>query len=417
MFCTKCGKQNGDGQKFCQYCGAPLNGVRPPAPEKAKFRMRPVYWVLAAEIALAAAGIILGWNFCHDRFSAKRAAEEYAQAMEDGDWGKVYDSLLLEDGLGLSREDYIASQQALPEEEMDQVTVEELSPEQLDYLEAVNPERTGSDCVNLQMHCTVDGEEKDYLLTAVRTGKKLLFFDEWKILPYNMYQENVELLIPENTVLYINGKEVDTESLQASGRTGEEDSYESYLLPAVFYGGYQIQLASEGMETWSKLVQFQGDSTDFDFSDVSLNPDQETAEELLKLYGEAAQAYFSALMNGGSFDSLESYFTQETLKAGEEKEMFEDLQEDIGNAKKSSSLVSVEISDLKGESRPVSSVYAQEPLEAAMALSGNVTVVQKTSGGDLKELGGEREWPDDVGFRREDGVWKISSPQFGELIR
>ena len=67
MFCTNCGKEDREGQKFCQYCGAPLEPAA--AGKKPGFRLRPVYWVLIGEIALAAAGIVLGWKVCRERSS------------------------------------------------------------------------------------------------------------------------------------------------------------------------------------------------------------------------------------------------------------------------------------------------------------------------------------------------------------
>ena len=60
MFCTNCGTENREGQKFCQYCGAAAGTGC--CREKARVSPASVYWVLIGEIALAAAGIVLGWK-------------------------------------------------------------------------------------------------------------------------------------------------------------------------------------------------------------------------------------------------------------------------------------------------------------------------------------------------------------------
>ena len=64
--------------------------------KKQSFRMKPVYWILIAEIALAAVGIFFGIRLLGERFSARRVVEVYAQALEERDWGTAYDCLNME---------------------------------------------------------------------------------------------------------------------------------------------------------------------------------------------------------------------------------------------------------------------------------------------------------------------------------
>lgn len=42
MFCTKCGKENQDGMRFCQYCGTPLTASAQPTPPPAGYQ-QPAY--------------------------------------------------------------------------------------------------------------------------------------------------------------------------------------------------------------------------------------------------------------------------------------------------------------------------------------------------------------------------------------
>ena len=189
MFCTNCGKENREGQKFCQYCGAPLEPAA--AGKKPGFRLRPVYWVLIGEIALAAAGIVLGWKVCRERFSAGHTAEIYAKALEEENWGEAYDCLLIDEETGLSREEYIAAREAAPDTQMDQVSVEELSDGKNLYTGQLNPEAGApSGEVHQELRYRSGGDTKSSLLTAVSAGKKWFFFDEWKILPSNLYGED-----------------------------------------------------------------------------------------------------------------------------------------------------------------------------------------------------------------------------------
>lgn len=430
MFCTNCGKQNADGKKFCQYCGAPLDyGVpgqsagsrggagKRPVQRKASFRMRPVYWVLIAEAALAVAGIILGWMLCRDRFSAERTALEYAQAFEDKNWGGAYDCLLMEGETGLSREDYIAAMEVLPDTEIDQVTVEELASGYSAYQEQNDLGFSGNgDYVNLEIRGRVDGDMQSAVVTAVRTGKKWFFFDEWKIIPYNMYGENVEIRVPQNAVLTINGKELGADGFGTLEYADEDAFYDTYLLPHVFYGGYQIRIEKEGMEPWTKTVEYSGSSDAFDFSDVYLYPDGETVDELLKLYGEAGQEYFSAALSGEDFSALQTYFTGEALEEGGVEDEFEDIQEAAYDAEDGYGILSVEISGLQAESVSAGEYYDARPGDVVLELSATVALTRGTGGGAPREAGGEREWPRPVCFRMEEGVWKIHNPEFQSLV-
>lgn len=412
MFCTNCGKENRDGQKFCQYCGAPLEPAA--AGKKPGFRLRPVYWVLIGEIALAAAGIVLGWKVCRERFSAGHTAEIYAKALEEGNWGEAYDCLLIDEETGLSREEYIAAREAAPDTQMDQVSVEELSGGKNLYTGQLNPEAGApSGEVHLELRYRSGGDTKSSLLTAVSAGKKWFFFDEWKILPSNLYGEDVEIRVPKQALLILNGEEIGRDTLQ---KTEGEETYDTYLLPNLFYGGYQIQLVQEGMETWTRLVEYSGNAAEFDFSDICLQPDQDTVDTLLQLYGEAGQAYFSAAMNGGSFSGLEQYFAGEALEQGSLEEEFQDVQEGIYDAKDGYGTISVEISDLQAESAPADTYYDSRPGDVILNLRGTVAVTSGSGSGLPREAGGEREWPEPVCFRMEDGVWKICNPQFQELI-
>ena len=121
-------------------------------------------------------------------------------------------------------------------------------------------------------------------------------------------------------------------------------------------------------------------------------------------------------MNGGSFSGLEQYFAGEALEQGSLEEEFQDVQEGIYDAKDGYGTISVEISDLQAESAPADTYYDSRPGDVILNLKGTVAVTSGSGSGLPREAGGEREWPEPVCFRMEDGVWKICNPQFQELI-
>lgn len=422
MYCSKCGRQNPDGQRFCQYCGAPL--VAPAGREfpdrrtpgkkvkKQSFRMKPVYWILIAEIALAAVGIFFGIRLLGERFSARRVVEVYAQALEERDWGTAYDCLNMEGETGLSREEYIAAQEAAAPVQIEQSTVSEVSDAASDYWREVSrqmgitwEESAQDDSVEMEIRSLVNGDMQSRTVTVIPVGKKWFFFDEWKIVPYNMYGEEVEIRIPKNASLIMNGTELDTSALERAGENSEDSGYDSYILPHVFYGGYQIQILQEGMETWSRLVEYSGGSSDFDFSDVYLMPTQETVDTLLGQYGEISQAYFTAAMSGGSFQTLEAYFTREALEEGSIENEFDEVRENTYSSSEGNGCLAVEISAMEGRAVSPEEYYDARPGDVVLDITGTVTTTNVYGSSGPRETSEETRWQ--ACFRREDNAWKL----------
>lgn len=427
MFCSKCGRQNPAGQKFCQYCGAPLppdrgyagRGEYPPGqPQRAgkpaaAFRMKPVHWLLIGEVLLAAAGIFVGIRLLQDRYSARHTVERYAEALQAQDWATAYDCLDMQGETGLSREDYIAAQTAKTPELIQQVTVTEVQDSRAEeYWKELSrelgipvEEEKEENSVRMEISGLVNGDMQTWTVTAVPTEKKWFFFDEWKIVPYNMYGEEVPISFPENASVTINGAALDASALENSGSYGEDSWYEGYVLPHVFYGGYQVRISQEGMEPWTKLVEYGGDAGAFDFTDVFLMPTQETADALMKQYGQISQEYFSAALNGGEFRDLESYFTRDALEEGDAEREFQEIRESAYDSREQRGCLSMEVSDIRGEAVPVTEYYDAVPGDVVLNITGTVTTIQENGSGTPRETSEETSWQ--VCFHQEDGVWKL----------
>ena len=141
-----------------------------------------------------------------------------------------------------------------------------------------------------------------------------------------------------------------------------------------------------------------------------------SGNELLKLYGEAGQEYFSAALSGEDFSALQTYFTGEALEEGGVEDEFEDIQEAAYDAEDGYGILSVEISGLQAESVSAGEYYDARPGDVVLELSATVALTRGTGGGAPREAGGEREWPRPVCFRMEEGVWKIHNPEFQSLV-
>ena len=257
----------------------------------------------------------------------------------------------------------------------------------------------------MEIRSLVNGDMQSRTVTVIPVGKKWFFFDEWKIVPYNMYGEEVEIRIPKNASLIMNGTELDTSALERAGENSEDSGYDSYILPHVFYGGYQIQILQEGMETWSRLVEYSGGSSDFDFSDVYLMPTQETVDTLLGQYGEISQAYFTAAMSGGSFQTLEAYFTREALEEGSIENEFDEVRENTYSSSEGNGCLAVEISAMEGRAVSPEEYYDARPGDVVLDITGTVTTTNVYVPRDRAKQARKTRWQ--ACFRREDNAWKL----------
>ena len=78
MICGNCGKQIGDQEKFCRYCGSPQGSPEPAPKRKSKKK-----WIAAGILAAAAVAALAVFLVLRNGPGAR-----FEQALKDGDYDR-----------------------------------------------------------------------------------------------------------------------------------------------------------------------------------------------------------------------------------------------------------------------------------------------------------------------------------------
>ena len=180
------------------------------------------------------------------------------------EWGKAYDYCSFPDRDLLSRQMYVDAN-ADNDEVLDYTSVKvtdaaEEAKESMGDLSSLLGSDASEEMDDLNSDDTkyyvieyrIKGEEdKSYsYLTVTKTkDKNFLFWDDWKVTSSDSWASDVQLSIPENAKLTLNGAEVDDSDATV------EDGMKTITIPYLFTGEYQMSVTEEGMEDYNSMLQ------------------------------------------------------------------------------------------------------------------------------------------------------------------
>ena len=409
MYCERCGKKNEDGKKFCQYCGAPLSG-RPGRPAGAKkgaaFRMKPLYWMIVVEGVLLGL-LLVGCYFLGSHlYGPDAAVRSYVEAGLDGDWSRAYGWLDADSSLSENR--YLSAHAGDKAAEYTDLTIREKEGTvDREIRRASVSGETAEDFREYEVRCQVNGESLHSTVIAVKTGyRKAFLFDEWKIVAVGMYGTDVPVTLPVGSTLLLNGQEADLAAVSSENGS----YYETYRIPELFYGTYQAEIVREGMETCRIVVDYQGEGGEFDFSGITLMPDQETMNTLTEQFSSDYETILGAALTGQDFDTISALFSEEALEEGEVEYLYENLQSTAYDAERGRGLTRIEMGDLSMTFISPGDSYVGEPEDVVMNIDGTVSTYHSYDGMTEEENSDSASWT--VAYHLEDGVWKLQNFQW-----
>ena len=245
MYCPGCGKKNDDDARFCAFCGAEIVDDQPEEVSVGQFLSNRVSLFLrtdarkggaaaagflvrhkAAVIAVAAAVVLIigGSALVRSLFDPVRTARHYFESYMAGDWSDVYYSVYLPEGELLDEAHFLAA-------------AENWAPSgYLDYQVEPLDDMAEEDSLYRRYRFTystpgsTSSSQMD--VTMIRTGKKALFFDDYRVSLEGLIAEGCTVEIPEGAVLLLNGEPLETEAAQGAGQICQ--------LPDLFAGTYTL---------------------------------------------------------------------------------------------------------------------------------------------------------------------------------
>ena len=266
---------------------------------------------IAAGVALIAGGIAI----MNSKFSAEAAVKNYWEAKATCDWPAVYDSCEFPDSEMLSLQEFVNAH-ADDNTRIDYKSVmynsQNLSSgslvpddsQMIDWMTDVANSVQRDDMETVYVSYTEKGDSSSQTekVVAVKTGeKKFLFWNEWKVIPSDYVVQNIELYVPNGTMVTLNGQDVRSMAQEVS-----DDGEDQLTIPYLFAGTYQFEVSQDDMEPYRALLDIEY-SDDYFYS-ADLVPAQETVDALKEQAAEDMQTIFNNILNGLGYDSVQNLF-------------------------------------------------------------------------------------------------------------
>lgn len=353
------------------YQGNPYQGQPGPgAPQQKKpVQKKPLpklMFVVIAEAVLAVALIAGLFMVTRSRFSPETVARNYWEATMNHEWGKAYEYCSFPDSDLLSKQMYVnanADNDEVVDYESVKIidTVQQAQDEMQDQLDSLGSllgdyddyvsdaademqSQNNDDVKYYAIEYRLKGSsEKSYTyLTVAKTkGKKFLFWDDWKVTSSESWAQNVQITIPENADMTLNGVDVDSSGADV------EDGMKTITIPYLFTGEYQMSVTEEGMQDYNRMLQVE--SYGIDDSYITLVPSQETVDAVAAKAGDDIKLVMESALEGKDFSTVEDCFTEEALSDGYVEEDYDYLVETLAGDGDTSGVITLQLNNMNIE--------------------------------------------------------------------
>lgn len=363
---------------------------------------------IAGAVALVLTGVIwAGGSF----FGPKKTAENYVEAVLQGDWKSVYENLELPQGKLLGKEQFLA---VTHERELVEVTNLKLE-EQDGY--------GGSDSRFLKEYTAEysvkgDSSVRSMELTLSRQKeKKMLFFSKWCVIPEGLIVSNYTIKAPVGYKVEMDGTALTPEEQPEL----EESGYDVYA-ETVFAGDHVITASADSREQEEFPCYISTDESYYEVPKLSISKKtvEQMQETVRKFMGDV---YGEVLNQSGPSEKYLDYWAvnngnKETAAIARENAdaLYRKLEEDFAytNGYESVQFTGMNFSNYYSEvTDEYSDEYGGSYVNLHVSYNYDYTYTgtslsydQQTTAEDRSESGSSDSY---MTFIMEDGQWKIYS--------
>lgn len=309
MYCPRCNITTED--KFCENCGGETIGTME-APKqteckesfnKENFKMNLPKLSKKKIITLVAGALLLaigigGYVLFKGKNTPKNIVEKYFNYLAEGNYSSAYKMLSGTDDKFLSEDLF---KKSMEQTDFNNFKIEEFSPEEYRMVYFDPSNSSNFDITNASDVFTVDAGSKSYPVNIIKDGKKLLFFDDYK-LDINSFTTKWSISTPNGATVNIEGIEpnkckegIDTVVTLKDNYTPTKDEYEL----SIFNGNFNVTSEMPGAKkvTLNSVQAGKDLDIEFNLTDELTNELQEKAKSYLELYyANAPKEKYSKLM-------------------------------------------------------------------------------------------------------------------------
>ena len=314
MFCPECGKENGKGAKFCEFCGSKMAETAKPEkrvlkPETKK-QMSKKNKIVITLVAIVLVVLITGYFVLAGKYSAKSVAEGYFIATMNKDVDSLYKYF------DVSNKDFTSK-------EVFKKVYDGSDSKLVNYSVLNENKSVDGLSSSVTINYTLEGKSKadTETISLVKDKKnKILVFPNWKIAnSTSMIVKENKFIVPKDADLKIAGIEVNKKYKKDDGQ------YDAYIIPEMFKGTYDaIVTLKNGIKLSGKVKVSGGTNylTRLELTD---------AKEVEKDIPETLNKIYKSAIDGKKFDEIKSVYEYKGANLEDLKEAYETLEEAVSS--------------------------------------------------------------------------------------
>ena len=285
-------------------------------------------------------------------YAPQAAGRNYVEACLAGDWNSAYDVCQFPDSTFLTRKNYVNAMtwKAKQDGSDGQETPEIKSF----FMRRKQSLETGGNriyTVRYTLKGVSDSQEETMEIAAGDIVK--WNFKEWYVVPKDSYVTDVEITVPANASLYLDGVQVGKKYLKETA-----DTVSVYKIPYLFIGGHTIELTEAKKDPYREIILVEDNSSMEFLPDLKLN--DSTGKVIADCVEESLDKVFAAAVNGKAFDTIKDEFSADTAVQADAKEQYQQIRDAYLNSDTNTGITSVTISSI---STTVTSVENQMQIE------------------------------------------------------
>lgn len=328
MFCTKCGKQNSENNRFCQYCGEKLvikseinqKPVSELSVPKKKMPSGTLKWavLLLCQVIVIAFLVLLTKVLADQYYSPKYFVSRYFESIVNGHPEEAYEYLSFDgESPFFSKEAFCSKMGA------------QYNGKLLNYkIRLIKGDSTKS---VYKVTYRLSEKSEDYTMEVVLdllNKKKFFIFDQWKVSTQNICVSDYVVYVPANATAALDGIQLTGEN--AAKKYDNERAMDAYTIPQIMTGTHTLEVHKEYYQDLKTSFDIMADTEDEEPEEGQelcyVSAPLYLTQDVMKQLGDDAYNKFKSMIQTAANNDFSSVINQCVADAGEQTNAAEQLK-------------------------------------------------------------------------------------------
>lgn len=339
MFCEKCGAVLDDNSIFCENCGSKCEqeqtAALPSAAAATSSRLdthtqpavaspKPIKLGIKGKIVITVCLILavicgIGYGVMSNLAKPEKVVDKIVASIQKGDYETLYDYLDVPQGEFLTKEMFVSANSKQYQEILDSYGFDSSNyrnPSKLKELRniktySIKPNKYSNSLLSsdYEIEYTLAGSSNVYTMdiSLVKSGKKFLFFDDYRMGSEGFIGSDVEFKFPSLLTVALNNVTL----TPSSNETYYGTECSVYKIPYLFAGAYDVKLTSDFTKEVNCIMLTDDSGNNQFFHSNSTTNGYEPSDALVQTINQKTTAFFDAFFKGiesnSEFSAIESY--------------------------------------------------------------------------------------------------------------